>query len=557
MEEFRERGFCVLEAAALPAAAIRALRRELDPWFEEQFAERADGSFGDWWHSGPENEGTGRVAVSNAILELSPLGSSVAQTTTDFMLQPCMLDFARTALGSTPVLDDVQLAAYPIVGEGGHASAAARTDADGAASELHVWHRDSHNTHGQLRGFHECWDGRGDEPPQPRPYAPPAAVNFIVYLQDTVLRLMPRSHLDFTEIPFDGAHRQPHPRECALPLRAGQVAVIHGDVVHSGMLNASHDERRYYLSVFFTQAGLPSRDLPSLVQDVPQDHPLSAALRAAAAAEDEAVLRVLGVAPPAGSPYDFLVSLGTDSVPHAGADKTDGVLVAAESSASSFLAHLKGTAALLSSWGCDEATVLAGLFHSVHGTAAFDLFSLPMDADSRGQVASHIGEEAERCVMVNCAMERGSFDEALLAAAARLPSAGIFPLTVRQHSGGGLLELRSERELAMLAAVQLADWLHQAEAVNRSGFGSDATKSAYTRGGVPGHWRWAEGRMHGFRAEAYEAMLGLLDRFHGTVGGPWALSHRLCYERLREGGAPPCEWRPAAALAGDIGPARL
>ena len=149
VEEFRE-------AAALPAAAIGALRRELDPWYEDQFAERADGSFGDFWHPGPENEGTGRVAVSNAIVELSPLGSSVAQTTTDFMLQPCMLDFARSALGSTPVLDDVQLAAYPIVGEGGHASAAARTDADGAASELHVWHRDSHNTHGQLRGFHEC-----------------------------------------------------------------------------------------------------------------------------------------------------------------------------------------------------------------------------------------------------------------------------------------------------------------------------------------------------------------------------------------------------------------
>ena len=118
MEEFRERGFCVLEAAALPAAAIGALRRELDPWYEDQFAERADGSFGDWWHPGPETEGTGRVAVSNAIKELSPLGSSVAQTTTDFMLQPCMLDFARSALGSTPVLDDVQLAAYPIVGEG-------------------------------------------------------------------------------------------------------------------------------------------------------------------------------------------------------------------------------------------------------------------------------------------------------------------------------------------------------------------------------------------------------------------------------------------------------
>ena len=62
------------------------------------------------------------------------------------------------------------------------------------------------------------------------------------------------------------------------------------------------------------------------------------------------------------NPYDFLVSLGTDEIAHANVG-------------SNFLDHLKMTSALLGSWGCDEATVNAGLYHSVYGTAAFDLFS--------------------------------------------------------------------------------------------------------------------------------------------------------------------------------------
>ena len=64
----------------------------------------------------------------------------------------------------------------------------------------------------------------------------------------------------------------------------------------------------------------------------------------------------------AATPYDFLVSLGTDQVAHANVS-------------SNFLNHLSTTSALLASWGCDQSTVNAGLYHSVYGTAAFDLFS--------------------------------------------------------------------------------------------------------------------------------------------------------------------------------------
>ena len=52
------------------------------------------------------------------------------------------------------------------------------------------------------------------------------------------------------------------------------------------------------------------------------------------------------------NPYDYLVSLGTDEVDHADAG-------------SNFLGHLSMTGALLGSWGCDDSTVHAGLYHGV------------------------------------------------------------------------------------------------------------------------------------------------------------------------------------------------
>ena len=55
------------------------------------------------------------------------------------------------------------------------------------------------------------------------------------------------------------------------------------------------------------------------------------------------------------NPYDYLVSLGTDAVDHADAG-------------SNFLGHLSMTGALLGSWGCDDSTVHAGLYHSIYGS---------------------------------------------------------------------------------------------------------------------------------------------------------------------------------------------
>ena len=423
MEDFRRLGFCTLPSAlGLGNEACAALRHDLDPWFADELAADPDGAFGSWWHKGPESHGTGRVAVSDALVELAELGC-VAERSVEFMLQPGLLDFARAALGSTPQLDDVMIAAYPHVGEGGHDSPLAVSDADGHSSDIHVWHRDSHNHHGHLAQFHRTWDDTTAEPPPPRPYTPPSAVNYLCYLQDAVLRLVPRSHLDFTEIPFDGAHRRSHPNEVALELRAGEVVAVHNDMIHSGMLCTSPDERRYFLSVYFTAAGLPSRDLPSCVRDTPPDHPLQRALAGAA----EPTLQCLGLAPPSGSAYDFLLNLSEDQKsPDSETQQfADGVLLADVTARHAVLSQLRSVSKLLASWGCDDATVNAGLFHAVYRPSraaapqhndddddedhdddpgsSYQPFTLQQgDQLGRRMVAEQIGVEVERVVHLHC-----------------------------------------------------------------------------------------------------------------------------------------------------------
>src|SRR5207253_1498525 len=90
---------------------------------------------------------------------------------------------------------------------------------------------------------------------------------------------------------------------------------------------------------------------------------------------------------------NYLVSLGTDKVPH---------------SKTPFLAHLLGVYTDLKEWGCPEHVVLAGLFHSIYGTEAFQGFSLPLS--KRDEVRGLIGERAERLAYLNCALTRETLD---------------------------------------------------------------------------------------------------------------------------------------------------
>src|SRR5437588_6847446 len=94
---------------------------------------------------------------------------------------------------------------------------------------------------------------------------------------------------------------------------------------------------------------------------------------------------------------DYLVALGTDKVPH---------------SKTPFLAHLIGVYQDLKEWGGEEHLVLAGLFHSIYGTEAFQGFSIPLGR--REEVRELIGERAERLCYVNCAIVRDSLDASVL-----------------------------------------------------------------------------------------------------------------------------------------------
>lgn len=95
---------------------------------------------------------------------------------------------------------------------------------------------------------------------------------------------------------------------------------------------------------------------------------------------------------------DYLVGLGTDKVPH---------------SNTPFLAHLIGVYRDLKEWGCEEHVYLAGLFHSIYGTEAFQGFSIPISR--RQEIRDMIGERAEHLAYVNCALTRESLDASVAA----------------------------------------------------------------------------------------------------------------------------------------------
>ena len=132
---------------------------------------------------------------------------------------------------------------------------------------------------------------------------------------------------------------------------------------------------------------------------------------------------------------DFLVGLGTDSVPHTGEK--------------GFLAHLIGVYRDLESWGCDRDVCRAGLFHSIYGTELFQKFSLPLER--RDEVCRLIGERAERLAFVNCVMDRSSFDRLI---------ASHGPYRIIDRLSGETIEL-DEADFHDLCVVHLCDWLEQ------------------------------------------------------------------------------------------------
>ncbi len=68
------------------------------------------------------------------------------------------------------------------------------------------------------------------------------------------------------------------------------------------------------------------------------------------------------------------------------------------------LDHLQGTHDLLAQWGNEPEICIAGLFHSVYGTYAFNKRSA--DMSMRDEIRDVIGTQAERMVYLFCVTDR-------------------------------------------------------------------------------------------------------------------------------------------------------
>jgi hypothetical protein len=131
----------------------------------------------------------------------------------------------------------------------------------------------------------------------------------------------------------------------------------------------------------------------------------------------------------------FLVDMGVEQIPH---------------THKSYLAHLIAVYRSLESHGCAEDVCRAGMFHSIYGTEKFQGFTLPLER--RDEVRALIGDRAERLAYLNCAMDRASFDRALLL------FAGPYPIIDRIT--GEEVEL-GQQDFDDLCRVHLDDWLEQ------------------------------------------------------------------------------------------------
>lgn len=95
--------------------------------------------------------------------------------------------------------------------------------------------------------------------------------------------------------------------------------------------------------------------------------------------------------------------------------------------------HLKGTEAILESWGASDVLRLAGLFHAAYGTAGFD--ETMVSLAQRQEIARVIGEEAEALVYLYCSCDRD-------AVFAQFPSDE--PIRFHDRFSGSTFELDSE-----------------------------------------------------------------------------------------------------------------
>lgn len=133
-------------------------------------------------------------------------------------------------------------------------------------------------------------------------------------------------------------------------------------------------------------------------------------------------------------------------------------------SGGSYLAHAVGVYRDLKSWGWDEETARAGLFHSIYGTEFFQGFTLPIS--KRNEISSMIGDHAETLCYLNCALKRRPFDVQI-----RRRNG---PRTIEDRFSKTIVEV-SDETFDRLCEMHLCDWLEQ---VRRAG-GWDYRRGGY------------------------------------------------------------------------------
>ncbi len=129
----------------------------------------------------------------------------------------------------------------------------------------------------------------------------------------------------------------------------------------------------------------------------------------------------------------MLVHVGARQVPHSGRTLLD---------------HLRGTYELLTQWECNEATCVAGLFHSIYGTQTF-AHSL-LDHSQRGYVRSLIGVAAEQLVYFFSTTDRNKYFDNI----------GASDVMLLNTIDGELVEVPSAT-LNALVAIEVANTVEQ------------------------------------------------------------------------------------------------
>lgn len=156
---------------------------------------------------------------------------------------------------------------------------------------------------------------------------------------------------------------------------------------------------------------------------------------------------------------DFLVSLRAADREHTGLAFTD---------------HCLAVGNILAGWDCTDEVCLAGVCHSIYGTAISKAATLGLDR--RDELRAIVGDHAEALAYLNCAVDHGSMDLAMWSTP---PS-----FRLRNRLTRSVVEL-PRTTFDDLLRVHFADWLEQVRRAKVGGYRRDTQQriAAWLGGG--------------------------------------------------------------------------